>query len=137
MRVEALLQETESLGIRLLVTGDQLKAIGPATLPKEQALPLLERLREHRSEVLAILSQRPATCAASCYELEPGRWIHRPGHGCRTIPPTPAATKVESQCWHCKGLKVCRCIVCWDARTGTPGSCVTCKGTGKAWTWTH
>jgi hypothetical protein len=43
----------------------------------------------------------------------------------------------EGGCWHCQGLKVCRCIVCRNARIDAPGPCVTCKGTGKAWACVH
>jgi len=32
---------------------------------------------------------RPATCRASCYEIEPDRWIHHPWDGC--TPPTSVA----------------------------------------------
>jgi len=126
-----ILTELQRRGVIVAVEGDTLRLKPRRALDAE----LLARLREHKPEILDVLSRRPATCAPSRYEVEPGRWIHRPWHGCRTIPPSPVTTKVESECWHCKGLKVCRCIVCWDARKDAPGQCVTCKGTGRVWTW--
>jgi hypothetical protein len=29
--------------------------------------------------------ERPATCATTCYEIEPGRWVHRPWDGCKAL----------------------------------------------------
>jgi hypothetical protein len=128
-----IISELAQRGVTVRAEGECLKVKPKSAVDDD----LLARLREHKPEILDVLSRRPATCGVSCYEIEPGRWIHCPGRGCRTIPPPPAATKVQSECWHCKGLKVCRCIVCWDARTDGPGQCITCKGTGRAWAWTH
>ena len=77
---------------------------------------------------------RPANCAASCYEVEPGRWIHRPEHGCKTLalmlefkPPRT----FKRVCWHCGGLKVCTCLVCRNRQTDKSGPCIPCRGTGE------
>ena len=77
-----LLEELKAIGVEVTPQGDNL-AIRPASkVPPE----LKARLRAHKAEVLAALRARPATCAASCYEIEAGRWIHHPWDGCKTIP---------------------------------------------------
>jgi hypothetical protein len=58
MTVQALLQKTERLGIRLVLAGDRVKAIGPPSLSRELAGPLLDSLRRHRLEIRAILRNR-------------------------------------------------------------------------------
>ena len=82
-----LLEELKAIGVEVIPQGENL-AIRPASkVPPE----LKERLRAHKAEVLAVLKARPATCAATCYEIEPGRWVHRPWDGCTTIPKPKAA----------------------------------------------
>jgi hypothetical protein len=124
MSVEALLQQIERLGIRLVVTGNQLRAIGPPSLPRDQARPLLESLRQHRPEVLAILRKRPATCSSTCYEMEPGRWIHH--DGCKTsprhIPSIP-----QAECHHCDAKGECECPACTLRQTEEPVHCLMCQ----------
>jgi hypothetical protein len=39
---------------------------------------LLARVREAKPAILEALRNLPATCAPSCYEIEPGYWIHHP-----------------------------------------------------------
>jgi putative DNA primase/helicase len=52
-----------------------------------ESLPLVAERSdgEHKPEIIRALSARPATCSTSCYEVEPGRWIHRPWDGCTSI----------------------------------------------------
>ena len=80
------------------------------------------------------LSDRRATCAASCYEVEPGHWIHHPWAGCGTV--SSESGKLERRvlvtCWHCKGEMRCGCMACWQ---GGPGECVACQGTGQVLRW--
>ena len=93
---------------------------------------LLSRIREAKPELLVALRNRPAPCAASCYEIEPGRWIHHPWNGCKTIVPRPVkgAQEAEQTCWHCGGKGECNCIECglhkprmeWAA-----GLCLSCE----------
>jgi hypothetical protein len=111
--------------------------------PKSALDPdLRARVLAHKPEILAMLRARPAACALTCYELEPGRWIHHPWDGCRTIAPANPAQRVERTCWHCVGSdgkahKECTCLVCVDAGSRGPGICSICKGTGKTLTWVH
>ena len=89
---------------------------------------------------------RPLTCSLTCYEIEPGRWVHHPWEGCRT-PVLPAATQetiedrgqadyegpLSRPCWHCSGSAVCLCIGCAEkVPWGETGECTVCCGTGFA-----
>jgi hypothetical protein len=92
-----------------------------------------QSIRAAKPAVLEALRSRPATCAASCYEIDAGRWIHHPWDGCTTIQPEVGELhKVQEMCWHCHGQKRCDCIACWQAG---PSECVTCKGSGQVWRW--
>ena len=94
---------------------------------------LLARVREHKPELLAALRKRPANCSPTCYEIEPGRWLHHPWDGCRTIPSAPPPRQVEITCWHCRGNTKCGCIACSEITS--PGLCAPCKGSGKVMAW--
>jgi hypothetical protein len=95
MTGESLLREAESLGIRVVLTNGNLEAIGPSSLPKEQARPLLNRLKEHKAELLAILRQRSG--------VKPN---------------------VRTECYACKGKLFWRSVygvvICW--RCHAPGT---------------
>ena len=96
---------------------------------------ILPHIRAAKLAILEILLRsRTATCAASCYQIDAGRWIHHPWNGCTTIQPkadTPLH-KVQETCWHCRGEKECGCIVCWQAG---PSECSVCRGSGQMWRW--
>ena len=66
------------------------------------------------SGVVVTLPQRE-TCAASCYEVEPGVWIHHPWAGCTTPMlrlPEPISDGRAKTCWHCDGSRRCDCSNC-------------------------
>jgi hypothetical protein len=133
-----ILEELKAIGVEVLPHGSDLVIRPASKVPPE----LKERLRAHKAEVLAILKAgaastgaRRATCSPTCYEVEPGRWVHHPRDGCRTVPQMSAARSVERECWHCSGGGKCRCIVCCNPLTREAGECVPCKGTGKVWAW--
>jgi hypothetical protein len=113
-----------------LVEPDKLRLEPASKIPAE----ILPRVREAKPAILEALRSRPATCAASCYEIDAGRWIHHPWNGCTTIQSKADAPlhKVQETCWHCRGEKECGCIVCWQA---APSECVVCKGSGSLWRW--
>jgi hypothetical protein len=68
----------------------------------------------------------------SCYEIEPGRWVHHPWNGCTTpMPPAKTTPVIEQTCWHCVGEGKCRCIGCSDATRGISDECTVCHGAGK------
>jgi hypothetical protein len=135
-----ILSELHRRGVNVEAVGENL------TLRPRRALDgeLLARIRMHKPEILAALKAvvslgaRPATCSPTCYEIEPGRWIHHPWDRCKTKPTSPpeeATPEVMRDCWHCGGSKACYCIVCVNPWTGEAGHCVPCKGTGKVWAW--
>lgn len=119
-----ILTELKQRGVTIAVHGDNLH------LSPRRALDdaLLARVREAKPAILDALRNR---CSPECYEVEPGRWIHRPWAGCTTIKPeAPRLRKVSVTCEHCRGEKRCACIACYPT-----GECVTCKGTGQVWRW--
>jgi hypothetical protein len=95
------------------------KARGPA--PSKPSEPPNDSAQAHAHDILADLSGRPAACSPTCYEIEPGKWIHHPWDGCETPirgsaePIIPAcadcgcAGKVCSRCWLCAKVH-CRCL---------------------------
>jgi hypothetical protein len=112
--------------------GDRL-TLSPARLLDDD---LLARVRQHKPEIIAIVSARPATCGPGCYEIEPGRYMHHPERGCRTKV-TVAWSAVRpwwtGKCWHCNGTGKCECCVCFQHVPWSnehEGVCVSCKGTG-------
>jgi hypothetical protein len=94
---------------------------------------LMARVRAHKPEILAVLNGRPAGCSPTCYEIEPGKWIHHPWDGCKTcLAPKPEKRpqKTESVCWHCRGTGQCNCISCGRYETNAvwkAGRCVPCE----------
>jgi len=104
-----ILTELERRGVIVALDGDTLSLKPRRSLDDA----LLARVREAKPAILEALRSRPATCAASCYEIDAGRWI-------------------RETCWHCHGEKECGCIVCWQA---VPSECVVCKGSGQVWRW--
>lgn len=124
------LSELQRRGVTLKADGDTL------CLKPRRALDdaLLARVREAKPAILEALRSRPVTCAASCYEIDPGVWIHRPWTGCITARAEVGKPfrQVRVTCWHCHGEKKCTCIACWQSG---PGDCVTCKGTGLVLRW--
>ena len=128
--VAEVLTELQRRGVSVAVKGDTL-CLNPRRSLDDA---LLARVREAKPAILEALRSRPATCAASCYEIDAGRWIHHPWNGCTTIQPKADAPlrKVRETCWHCHGEKECGCIVCWQA---VPSECVVCKGSGQVWRW--
>lgn len=112
--------------------GVTVKAVGPDRLRIEPAskvpADLLPRIREAKPELLALIRTRPATCATSCYEIEPGRWVHRPWNGCKTGAPSGAVRAVpQSICRHCNGTGVCPCPACNLRRTSDAVPCCMCR----------
>jgi hypothetical protein len=80
MSALAILGELQRRGVSVTADGDTLILKPRRAVDSE----LLARVRDHKPEIIQALSARPAKCAASCYEVEPGRWIHHPWDGCLT-----------------------------------------------------
>lgn len=72
-----ILVELQQRGIAVAVEGDTL------CLKPKRALDaaLLARIREAKPAILSVLRNRPVTCSADCYEVEPGVRIHHPWNG--------------------------------------------------------
>ncbi len=123
-KVKAVLEELKAIGVEVTPQGTNLVIRPASKVPAE----LKERLKAHKAEVLAVLKAqgvsteaRPATCAASCYEVEPGLWIHRPWDGCNTEPrPQPLKSVPQVECRHCDGAGECCCPACTLRRTEKP-----------------
>jgi hypothetical protein len=113
-----------------LVEPDKLRLEPASKIPAE----VLPRIQEAKPAILEALRSRSATCATSCYEIGPSRWIHHPWNGCATIQLEAGEPlhKVQETCWHCHGEKRCDCMACWQAG---PSECVACKGSGQVWRW--
>jgi tubulysin polyketide synthase-like protein len=127
-----LLEELSRRGVAVRADGETIR-LKPRVLLNEG---LLSRVKAHKPEILAVLSALPARCSPTCYEIEPGEWIHHPWDGCKTcltLSREKPLQKVESVCWHCNGERVCPCSTCWNPATGGPSDCAACKGTGKVW----
>jgi hypothetical protein len=120
----AVLEELRFLGVQVVADGGNL-VISPASkVPME----LKERLRAAKPEILEVLRSRPATCGPTCYEIEPGRWIHHPWDGCKTpVSPKTANPIPQAGCKHCGGHGMCGCPACSLRRTSEPTPCSMCR----------
>src|SRR5215472_7975570 len=100
-----ILAELQRRGVVITAEGDTLCLKPKWALDEE----LLSRVRDAKLAILAVLRNgpamnRPATCSADCYQLEPGIWIHRPWTGCTTVKPETSGSehKIAMTCWHCR-----------------------------------
>jgi len=75
-----IMETLAQLGVTLRAKGDRLRLEPASKIPAD----MLPRIRKAKPEILAVLRNRPATCSPTCYEVEPGRWIHHPWDGCLT-----------------------------------------------------
>jgi hypothetical protein len=131
MTALALLDEVRSFGVEIRPDGGELVIRPAGRLPHE----LKQRLKAAKPEILAVLSCRPSTCAASCYQVEPGRWIHHPWDGCKTVASLkPAPAVREPECRHCDGAGECPCSACTLGRTKIAVPCLACHPMARqAW----
>jgi hypothetical protein len=128
-----LIHEANSFGVELSSDGTNLILSPGGKLPEE----LKELLREVKPELIAALRVRPETCEASCYEIEPGRWVHHPWNGCTTRPGKNDLTSqvvgvmAETACQHCSGAGKCGCVTCaFGLPVGQDGDCSICSRRG-------
>jgi hypothetical protein len=123
----AISSELQRRGVSVRADGDALILKPRRAVDSE----LLARVRKLKPEIIRALSARPATCAATCYEVERGRRIHHQWNGCAApMPPTEATQTIEQSCWHCGGSGECDCSTCGVMRPAvvwTAGECVACK----------
>ena len=111
MKAEAIIEAVVNAGGELTVSGDRIRYRLPKDCPEKERI--LDGLREHKPEIIRALASRPATCPPSCYEIEPGRWIHHPWNGCRTPLPESAEPTVPTHAdCGCSGPVCRRCWLC-------------------------
>jgi hypothetical protein len=80
--------------------------------PSKPSEPSTDSARAHAPDILAALSGRPAACALSCYEIEPGKWIHHPWDGCKTpVQSREPYVPSRADCG-CDGPVCSRCFLC-------------------------
>jgi hypothetical protein len=66
----------------------------------------------NKLDALVAVGSSPVTCALSCYEIEPGMWIHRPWDGCKTsVPALEPCVPSRADCG-CDGPVCSRCYLC-------------------------
>lgn len=106
--VADILAELSSRSVTVRADGETLRLRPKAALDDV----LLARVQAHKLEILAVLLGRPATCSLTCYEIEPGKWVHHPWEGCK--PPVPSGQPFvpsRADCG-CDGPVCCRCFLC-------------------------
>jgi hypothetical protein len=121
--VTDILSELSRRGVMAVVDGNTLRLRPKSALDDV----LLDRIRNIKPAVLEALRKRPATCAPSCYEIEPGRWVHHPADGCWTQPSSGPENILTAQCRHCDGNGECECPACTLRRTEKPVPCLMCQ----------
>ena len=90
-----ILAELSRRGVAVRTDGGTLRLRPKAALDDG----LLARVQAYKPDILGVLSARPTTCSPTCYEIDPGKWIHHPWDGCKTcLTPQPEkpTRKVES-----------------------------------------
>lgn len=106
--VAAILAELSSRGVTIRADGEALRLKPKAALDDA----LLARMQANKRDILAALSGRPVACALSCYEIEPGKWIHRPWDGCKTPMQSREPYVPSLADCGCDGLVCSRCFLC-------------------------
>jgi hypothetical protein len=125
------LTEFARRGISMRMVGTAVKLSPKAALDTK----LLARARAVKGEIVRMLSARPETCSKECYEVERGRWIHRPWSGCTTSQAIAAEAPRQMDelvCWHCLGTKRCNCASGCHELDDT---CRVCRGSGRVRGW--
>jgi hypothetical protein len=138
--VSVIVETLEASGVRFRLDGERIKARLPEPSPPE-VLEALETLRARRSELIALLRERPkqtlAPCGsprcAGCYEVEPGKFLHPPRVGAAPVRTEVQRLSPEAQpaigqpCAHCAGQGVCACPACNLRRVSDAVPCCMCE----------
>jgi hypothetical protein len=106
--VAGILAELSSRGVTVRADGETLKLKPKAALDD----CLLSRVHAFKPDILALLSGRHAICSPTCYEIEPGKWIHRPWDGCKTPAPCCKPCVPSRADCGCDGPVCSRCFLC-------------------------
>jgi hypothetical protein len=119
-----ILGELQRRGVSVVADGNILCLKPRGALDED----LMARIRDMKPAILEAVRGRPATCGPTCYEIEPGRWIHHRWHGCKTpVTPKTANSATQAECKHCNGAGECFCPGCTLRRTEKPVPCCMCR----------
>jgi hypothetical protein len=120
-----ILQTLQGLGVTVsVVDGGRLRFEPGDRIPAD----LIPTLRQAKPALLEELRRFPASCSSSCYEIEPGRWIHHPWDGCETSVSARQSTVVPGvNCKHCNGAGECSCPACTLRRIEAAVPCLMCQ----------
>jgi hypothetical protein len=108
--VADIMAELSHRGVRVRTDGEILRLKPKAALDDG----LLARVQAHKPDILAALSGRPATCALSCYKIEPGKWVHHAWEGCKTLVPSREPYVPSRADCGCDGPVCSRCFLCLE-----------------------
>ena len=103
-----IMAELSSRGVTVRAVGETLRLKPKAALDDS----LLARVQANKRDILAALSGRLATCALSCYEIEPGKWIHHPWDDCNTVVPSREPYLTSRADCGCDGAVCSKCFLC-------------------------
>ena len=109
-----IIQDLRRRGVELQAAGDRLRFRPAGAIPPD----LLERLREHKAEIIAALETTTVRARV---------------RGADEVVPTAN----PEECWHCHGLRICRCALCGQRSEGMvwkEAQCLACLGSGYL-TW--
>jgi hypothetical protein len=137
--VAEILTELSHRGVVVRADGERIGLKPKAALDDS----LLARVQANKRDILAVLSGCPATCAPSCYEVEPSGRIHHPWDGCKTPMPESAEPIIPARadcgcpgsvcprCWlcpeHCQHRRhPGESAACWHCGGGRRCACSTC-----------
>ena len=131
MGVFTLLKDFEKAGGSFAVEDGQMKVQYPDER-REAIAPILDRLRQHKAEVILLLQERSAR------NIPAPQPFHHKAVRARIIGQerTAVSDKAE-ECWHCSASGRCGCAACGTVDKfgrDVPGECRSCRGTGYlAW----
>ena len=106
--VADILAELSSRSVTVRADGETLRLRPKAALDDV----LLARVQAHKLEILTVLLGRPATCSLTCYEIEPGNWIHRPWDACKSAVSSREPYVPSRADCGCDGRVCSRCFLC-------------------------
>jgi hypothetical protein len=119
----ALVEALRSRGVELVPVGDRLRFRPASKIPPE----LLERLRERKGEVIAILTARPSEVPSSPPAFRSVRWWaypwpdELPALGCHSVGPFDLCAECSAWSWVRYGSTVL-CLRCARRRLDDPWS---------------
>ena len=118
MDAMTLLREAQEAGLQIAVVGDSLEIVGP-----KSATPIVERIRQHKAEVLAAL--RDSCCPACARRVGPPLDI---SDGCQSHGVTPEQVAHWWALAESMGATVSWCHCCAGPAPSGALACRRCEG---------